>query len=79
MSVLFLTKGVGTMKKIINCAIVFMITVSLIAGALVAPIESHAASAPSIKVKYKMTGQTSLKVTWSGPKKLKYWRIRYSI
>lgn len=37
---------------------------------------TEAAAAPSIKMKWKLTGQTSVKINWSGGKKLKYWRIR---
>lgn len=37
---------------------------------------TEAAAAPSIKMKWKLTGQSSVKITWSGGKKLKYWRIR---
>lgn len=34
---------------------------------------------PEIKIKWKMTSQTSVRIKWSGGRKLKYWRIRQSV
>lgn len=39
-------------------------------------MKSNAMSSSSMKTKGKLVSQTSVKISWSGGKKLKYWRIR---
>ena len=64
------------MKKII-C---ILVTTSLLCLtlALSFPVKSDASSS-SMKTKAKLASQTSVKISWSGGKKLKYWKIRKAV
>lgn len=64
------------MKKVYKTLIVFILTLSLLAVPFSFPPGAEAASVPPIKMKWKLTSQTSVRISWSGSKKLKYWRIR---
>lgn len=65
------------MKKIL-C---ILVTTSLLCLtlALSFSVKSDAMSANSMKTKAKLASQTSVKISWSGGKKLKYWRIRKAV
>ncbi len=67
------------MKKRLKPYILMVLTVLVLtAGFLQAP-KINAAKVPEIKMKYKRKGRTSVKIKWSGGKKLKYWRIRRAL
>ena len=65
------------MKRII-C---FLITTSLLCLILAfsVPVKTDATSSYSMKAKAKLTSQTSVKIRWSGGKKLKYWKVRKAV
>ena len=57
---------------------VTLITALILGMGVFAVPDVQADARPEIKISYKMLSQTSVKIKWSGGKKLKYWRIRRS-